>query len=242
MGCWGTRCLRRCPAGVTTATGGHEWRCRSPVPSHRSRADVGWLVVATVATAVSMSMFVQARCRLLRAAGVVVPLRGLLAAVYAANPLHATLPGGGAFSTGYSFRWMRCRGASGAVATWCLVASGLVSTGSLVTLGLLGSLLADGWGSAIQLTVEITGVLGLAISARHVGRRPERIVAAGRWILARANRVRHRNPAAGADMLDELVAQPQSVRPSGRDWTASTGFALFNWASTRAAWPHARRP
>ncbi|MGH3601814.1 MAG: lysylphosphatidylglycerol synthase transmembrane domain-containing protein, partial [Pseudonocardiaceae bacterium] len=137
---------------------------------------------------------------------------------------------GGAFSTGYSFRWMRCRGASGAVATWCLAASGLVSTGSLVALGLLGSLLAGGRGSAVQLAMEITGVLALAISARYLGRHPERVVAAGRWVLARANRIRHRNPAAGTDVLDELVAQLRSVRPSGRDWTAATGFALLNWA------------
>jgi hypothetical protein len=195
-----------------------------------SGANAGWLVVATVAAAVSMSMFARARCRLLRAAGVVVTLRGCVAAVYAANSLHATLPGGGAFSTGYSFRWMRCRGASGAVATWCLAASGLVSTGSLVALGLLGSLLADGWGSAVRLTIEITGVLALAMCARHLGRRPEWVVVAGRWVLARANRVRHRHPAAGADVLDELVAQLRSVRPCGRDWTVAAGFALLNWA------------
>ncbi|MCU1608098.1 MAG: hypothetical protein JWM45_14 [Pseudonocardiales bacterium] len=204
-----------------------------------SSANAGWLVVATVAAAVSMSMFARARCRLLRAAGVVVTLRGCVAAVYAANSLHATLPGGGAFSTGYSFRWMRCRGASGAVATWCLAASGLVSTGSLVALGLLGSLLADGWGSAVRLTMEITGVLALAMCARYLGRRLERVVVAGRWVLTRANRVRHRHPAAGADVLDELVAQLRSVRPSGRDWTVATGFALLNWAfdaGCLAAW------
>lgn len=194
------------------------------------RADAGWLVVATVAAAASMSMFARARCRLLRAAGVVVALRGSVAAVYAANSLHATLPGGGAFSTGYIFQWMRGRGASGAVATWCLAAGGLVSTGSLVALGLLGSLLADGWGSAARLAMEIIGVLALAISVRHLGRRPERVVAAGRWLLSRANRVRHRHPAAGVDVLDKLVAQLRSVRPSGRDWTAATGFALLNWA------------
>lgn len=34
----------------------------------------------------------------------------------------------------------------------------------------------------------------------------------------------------GADVLDELVAQLRSVRPSGRDWTAATGFTLLNWA------------
>jgi uncharacterized membrane protein YbhN (UPF0104 family) len=195
-----------------------------------SRADASWLVVAAIAAAASMSMFARSRCRLLRAAGVVVPLRGCVAAVYAANSLHATLPGGGAFSTGYSFRWMRCRGASSAVATWCLAASGLVSTGSLVALGLLGSLLADGWGSGVRLTMEITGMLALAICARHLGRSPERVVAAGQWGLAQVNRVRHRNPAAGTNVLDELVAQLRFVQPSGRDWTAATGFALLNWA------------
>lgn len=194
-----------------------------------ARANVGWLVVAAVAAAASMSMFARARCRLLHAAGVVVSLRGSIAAVFAANSLHATLPGGGAFSTGYSFRWMRNRGASGAVASWCLAAGGLVSTGSLAALGLLGSLLADGWGSAARLTMEITGMLALTICARHLSRRPERVVAAGRWVLARANRVRHHPPAAGAEVLDELIAQLRSVRPSGRDWTAATGFALLNW-------------
>jgi uncharacterized membrane protein YbhN (UPF0104 family) len=78
--------------------------------------------------------------------------------------------------------------------------------------------------------MEITGVLALAMCARYLGRRPERVVVAGRWVLTRANRVRHRHPAAGADVLDELVAQLRSVRPSGRDWTVATGFALLNWA------------
>ena len=128
-----------------------------------SGANAGWVVVAMVAAVASMSMFARVRCQLLGAAGVVVTLRGCVAAVYVANSLHATLPGGGVFSTGYSFRWMRCRGASGAVATWCLAASGLVSTGSVVALGLLGSLLADGWGSVVRLTMEITGVLALAM-------------------------------------------------------------------------------
>ena len=48
--------------------------------------------------------------------------------------------------------------------------------------------------------------------------------------LTRVNGVRHHPSAAGADMLAELVAQLRSVRPSGRDWTVTTGFALLNWA------------
>lgn len=193
-------------------------------------ANAGWLVMATVAAAASMSMFARTRCRLLRAAGVVVTLRGCVAAVYAANSLHATLPGGGAFSTGYSFRWMRGQGASRVVATWCLAANGLVSTGCLIALGLLGSLLAQGGASAMRLTIEITSVLALAMGARYLGRHPDRVVIAGRWVLTRVNRVRHRHPAAGANTLAEVVAQLRSVRPSGRDWTVATGLSLLNWA------------
>ncbi|MBV9649749.1 MAG: flippase-like domain-containing protein [Pseudonocardiales bacterium] len=195
-----------------------------------SGANAGWLLVATVMAAASMSMFARARCRLLCAAGVVVTLRGCVAAVYAANSLHATLPGGGAFSTGYSFRWMRGQGASRVVATWCLAANGLVSTGCLVALGLLGSLLAQGGASAVRLTMEITSVLVLAMSARYFGRRLDRVVVAGRWVLTRVNRVRHRHCAAGADLLAEWVTQLRSVQSSGRDWTVATGFALLNWA------------
>jgi len=195
-----------------------------------SGANAGWFVVAAVAAAASMSMFARARCRLLRAAGVVVPPRGCVAAVYAANSLHATLPGGGAFSTGYSFRWMRGQGASQVVATWCLAANGLVSTGCLVALGLLGSLLAQGGASAMRLTMQITSVLALAMGARYFGRHPSRVVVAGRWVLTRVNRVRHRPCVARADLLAQWVAQLQSVRPNGRDWTVATGFALLNWA------------
>ncbi|MBV8993847.1 MAG: flippase-like domain-containing protein, partial [Pseudonocardiales bacterium] len=195
-----------------------------------SGANAGWLIVAMVAAAASMSMFARARGRLLRAAGVVVTRRGCLGAVYAANSLHASLPGGGAFSTGYSFRWMRRQGASPVVATWCLAANGLVSTGCLVALGLLGSLLAQGGASAMRLTMEITSVLALAMCARYLSRRPDRVVAASRWVLSWVNRVRHRHGAAGADMLAEVVAQLRSVRPSGRDWTVATGVSLLNWA------------
>ncbi|HKS51522.1 MAG TPA: lysylphosphatidylglycerol synthase domain-containing protein [Pseudonocardiaceae bacterium] len=104
-----------------------------------------------------------------------------------------------------------------------------MSTGSLAALALLGSLLVGGWGSVVRLAMGIAGVLALALLARHLARRPQRVVAAGRWVLTQANRVRHRPAEAGADMLNELVAQLRFVRPRSRDWTAATGFALLNW-------------
>jgi uncharacterized membrane protein YbhN (UPF0104 family) len=94
--------------------------------------DYGWLGVAVLAEAASMAMFALVRRTLLRAAGFRVPVRATVAAVLVANSVHATLPGGFAFSTGYTYRWMRGRGVSGPAATWCLAAGGLVSTAALL--------------------------------------------------------------------------------------------------------------
>ena len=80
------------------------------------RVDVGWVVVAVLASPISMSMFALTRRRLLLAAGTRVSARSTVAAAYVANSLHATLPGGVAFSTGYTYRWMRGHGVSGLVA------------------------------------------------------------------------------------------------------------------------------
>jgi uncharacterized membrane protein YbhN (UPF0104 family) len=195
-----------------------------------TRPDLGWLALAVLAAAASMGMFARLRRRLLRAAGVRVPLPSSVAAVYAANALHATLPGGAAFSTAYNYRWMRRWGASGPVATWSLAAGGLVSTVALAVVGLAGSLLAGGGrASAVQLTLELVGVVALATGARQLGRHPEWVTAAGRWGLRRVNRIRRRPPATGGDALDELVEQLRTVRPTGQDWSAAGALALLNW-------------
>ncbi|NMI01910.1 lysylphosphatidylglycerol synthase transmembrane domain-containing protein [Pseudonocardia acidicola] len=196
-----------------------------------SRPSLGWLTLAVLAAAASMSMFARVRRRLLRAAGVRTSLSGSVAAVYVANALHATLPGGAAFSTAYSYRWMRSRGASGPVATWNLVASGLVSTGTLVVVGLTGSLLAGGGRtSALHLILEVAGFLAAAVGARQLSRRPEWVLAAARWGLQRVNRILRRPAGSGAEALDDLVAQLRSVRPTGQDWASAGAFALLNWA------------
>jgi hypothetical protein len=65
-----------------------------------------------------MSFFARTRRRLLAATGIRVPQRDALAAVYVANALHVTLPGGAAFSTTWTYRWMRARGASAPAITW----------------------------------------------------------------------------------------------------------------------------
>lgn len=195
-----------------------------------ANADTTWVALAALAVAASMVMFALTRRRLLRAAGVHATVRDSVAAALVANSLHATLPGGPAFSTAYNYRWMRGRGAGGAVATWCLVAGGLVSTASLVIIGLTASLLVGGGAGWTQVALEVFGLLTVGLIARELVRRPQPLVVAGRWAVRRVNRLRRRPADTGLTAWDELVAQLGAVRPRGRDWSAATGLALLNWA------------
>ena len=201
----------------------------SAVLTALSAARPGWLALAVLAEAGSLSMFAATRRRLLAAAGVAVPAGSTLAAVYEASALTLTLPGGSAFSTAYTYRWMRNRGASVPAATWVLVTGGLISSAALGGLGLLGSLGAGSGAGLVPLVLGLLGVAVRAVAVRRLARRPDRVVAAGRVLLGWVNKATRRPPARGVAALDDLVGQLRSVRPSGRDWAVAGGFMLGNW-------------
>jgi uncharacterized membrane protein YbhN (UPF0104 family) len=194
------------------------------------RAQAGWLITAVLAAAASMSMFARGRRRLMGAAGVRVPARSALAAVYVAHAMHVTLPGGPAFSTAYTYRWMRSRGASGPAATWTLASGGVVASVTFAGLGLFGSLLAGSRAGLVELAVATGAVVLVAVAVRRLQRRPQLAFAIGRWVLGRVNAVLRRPPATGAHGLEEMVTQLRAVRPSGRDWAVAAAFAAANWA------------
>ena len=193
-----------------------------------SGADDGWVGLAMLATAGSLTAFALVRRALLRAAGVDVSTGSALAAVLVANALHMTLPGGVAFSTGYAYRWMQRHGAGPTVAGWNLAVSGLLSTASLAAMGVAASLLV-GSTSWARLAIEIIGVAVLVLGVGRLVRDPSRALGAAERALAVVNRLRRRPPAAGADRLVRIAEQLPAVRPSARDWTAASGHALLNW-------------
>jgi uncharacterized membrane protein YbhN (UPF0104 family) len=189
-----------------------------------------WIAVAVAAAGTSMGFFARTRRRLLAAAGVRVPQRDALAAVYVANALHATLPGGAAFSTAWTYRWMRARGASGPASTWTLIAGGVVSTAALATLGLAGSLLAGrsaGLGGLL-LDAAVIGLLvaGVALVRRH----PLAVVAAGRRGAGWVDLVLRRPPGSSGRAVEDLVDQVAAVRPRSTDWLAAALLGVANWA------------
>jgi uncharacterized membrane protein YbhN (UPF0104 family) len=188
-----------------------------------------WIAAAALAAATSMDLFVRMRRRLLAAAGVQVRMRDALAAVYVANAVHLTVPGGAAFSTAYTYRWMRERGAGAGPITWTLVTGGVISTSTLAALAVVGSLLV-GAGSGLPTQVlDAVLVVALAAGVRRLRRRPDLALVAGRWLLLRVNAVLRRPPTRGVDALERLVDQVRSVRPGARDWTAAAAYGVGNW-------------
>jgi putative heme transporter len=191
-------------------------------------AEAGWVGLAVLAVAASLTAFGMVRRRLLSAAGIRVGVASAVASILVSNAFHVTLPGGIAFSTAYSYRWMRDHGAGAPVAGWNLGVNGLLSTLTLAGLGLAASLASGGTGW-VRLVVEIGGVALLAGGARRFLRRPDRAVAVAERLLAWVNLVLRRPPGTGAQRPAKIVAQLRSVRPGSRGWAVATTFALLNW-------------
>jgi uncharacterized protein (TIRG00374 family) len=194
------------------------------------RAQPWWVAAAVGAEAAAMDLFARLRRRLLAVTGVHVQLRETLAAVYVANALHQTMPGGAAFSTAYTYRWMRDRGAGEVAGAWTLLAGGLVSASALAGLAVVASLLVGAATGAVALAVDVVLVAALVAVARLLRRRPDRALVAGRRLLLRANAVLRRAPDRGEATLERWVGQLRSVRPGGRDWAVTLTYGSGNWA------------
>lgn len=160
-----------------------------------TRAADGWVGLAMIAAAGSLTAFALVRRALLRAAGVGVSTGSALASILVANAFHVTLPGEVAFSTAYAYRWMQRHGAGPTVAGWNLAVSGLLSTAGLAALGVSASLLV-GSTSWTRTAVEIIVIAVLVLGVGHLVRDPNRALAAAGRSLAAVTRMwqawRHR--------------------------------------------------
>ena len=188
-----------------------------------------WIAAAVLAAATSMDLFARMRSTLLAAAGVRVRTRDALAAVYVANAVHLTVPGGAAFSTAYAYRWMRERGAGPAAITWSLVTGGLISSSALAALAVAGSLLVGAGSGLVALVLDAVLVVVLVVGVRRLRRRPDLALLAGRRLLAWRNTLLRRPPTQGHDGLERLVGQLRLVRPGARDWAAAATYGIGNW-------------
>jgi uncharacterized membrane protein YbhN (UPF0104 family) len=181
--------------------------------------------VAVACSLVSMGCFARLQRRMLHASGVDVPIGRVLGAVYAANAVNTTLPGGTALAAGYLVRRFTRWGASGPAAGFTVLACGVLSSVTFGGLVLGGGLLA-GHGAPLYCALGL-GLLGVVLlTRRHRLRAGVRLAERG---LVRFNRAAHRDADRGVAALRRFTAELAVIRPRQRDWMVGGGFAALNW-------------
>lgn len=195
----------------------------------------GWIAAALAAELMAMGAYARMQRRLLRSAGVRVPLHRHVALAFAAHSLNETLPGGPAFSIRFNFQQMRRFGATPAVASWSLALSGVLSSAALAAVAVTGALVSGGTPPWYRLAGLLAVAVLITVSVRQVARRPERLEPAIRAVLAPLNRLRRRESDEGLDRIRSFITQLGAVRLTPGHGAAAAGFALLNWAVDAAA-------
>ncbi|MEV0811225.1 YbhN family protein [Micromonospora sp. NPDC050200] len=188
----------------------------------------GWLSAALIAELAAMGAYARMQRRLLRSAGVRVPLYRHAALAYAAHSLSVTLPGGPVFSTRFNYQQMRRFGATPAVASWCIALSGILSTAALAVVTTASALASQGAPPWHTLTGLAVAALLLTTGIRRLTRHPQAVESAVR-ALAHVNRLRHRPATDELDRIIGFARQLGAARlPPGHAAAAAT-YALLNW-------------
>ncbi len=188
-----------------------------------------WLLASVVASAASMHSFAQIQRTLLKSAGVHVKQLRSEAAVYAANSLSTTLPGGPVLSATFLLRQQRIWGASTVVASWQLVMAGVLQAVGLALLGLGGAFFLGAKNNPFSLLFTLGGFVALLLLAQAVASRPELIDGIGSRVLSWVNSVRGRPADSGLDRWRETLMQLESVSLGRRDMGVAFGWSMFNW-------------
>ena len=206
------------------------WPSLSAALKQLDTSHPGWIAAALAAEVMAMGAYARMQRRLLRSAGLRVPLRRHLGLAFAAHSLNETLPGGPAFSVRFNFQQLRRFGATPAVASWSLALSGVLSSTALAAVAVTGALASGGTPSWARLAGLLTVAVLIAYGIRRVARRPEKLDPLIRAGLAPLNRLRHHPSGEGLDRVRAFVTQLGAVRLTPGHGTAAAGFAVLNWA------------
>ncbi len=186
----------------------------------------GWLAACILAQAVSLSAFGRVQKQLLDAGGVKVRQRKSVAVIYGSTAMALTLPAGQVFSTAFTYRETRRWGASPVVASWQLAISGVIAAAGLAVLGVAGGLVVGSSFNTFTVVLPIAGVIAIVVAVRYISNHPQSIKTVARWGLRRYNAFRNHELDAGAEGIDKIIGQIQSVQLGKRD-----GALTLSWSA-----------
>ncbi|MGZ4672131.1 MAG: lysylphosphatidylglycerol synthase transmembrane domain-containing protein, partial [Ilumatobacteraceae bacterium] len=192
-----------------------------------------WVVPAIALAGLSMLAAALQQRRVLRAAGLSLPLRSMMAITLAGNAVSVTLPlAGSTAGTAFTYMQLRKRGADVPTATWALAMCGIISTTVLaVVLGVGAGVTGDGATSvvgavAVLLGIVPIGVLLISLRSPMVRAHAERVA---ERVLARLQRSKHgTNPSVVVARAFERMA---GFRVGWRAGAAASAYSAMNWVT-----------
>ena len=124
-----------------------------------------WVVPAIALAAVSMVTAACEQRRVLRAGGLSLPLRSMVAITLAGNAMSVTLPlAGSTAGTAFTYLQLKKRGADVPTAAWALATSGIISTAVLaVVLGVGAGVTGDGATSIVGAVAVLLAIVPIAV-------------------------------------------------------------------------------
>jgi len=198
--------------------------------SHRlSGVDIGWLVAAILAEALSLWSFAYLQHRVLRLSGASIPMPGLVLLALANDAIANTVPGEPAVSSAYRYRYYRRSGASGASAGWTIFTMLIAQAIGMSALLLVGVVVAlSGAAGGKNAGVAVVGLVIICGAGAILVRRDLVLRLAGALVRA-ARRVTRRPEGGLAARVEATLQRMRHIPLTRRSAVAVVAIATWVW-------------
>lgn len=191
-------------------------------------AEPGGVIVAVIATFLSLVAMAEVMRLLLGAGGTRTSLAATTGLTLASNSWSTSLPGGPAFSAVLTYQIQRSWGASRLLCGWFLVLSSAVSTMWLVLIGISGVFFLGAQVSVWSLLATLAAMTVLSWAVYWAANHPGHLERWARGLLPVFNRMLRRAPDAGIEAFVAQIHQFDTVHLSRGRFAAVAGWSLFN--------------
>jgi putative heme transporter len=181
-------------------------------------ADVGWVLAAIMAEALSMCTFAGLQHRVLKLSGAAVPMTALAALTLANDAIANSVPGEPVVSGAYRYHYYRRHGTTSASAGWTIftvLVAQAIGMSLLLLLGVVVALLASTGGKYTGVTVV---ALGIVIAAAIVLVRRDLVLRLASLLPRAARRVSGRQD----DAIKKVASRVESTLARMREIPLST--------------------
>jgi hypothetical protein len=171
--------------------------------------------------------------RVLRAGGMSLPLRSMVAITLAGNAVTVTLPlAGSTAGTAFTYIQLKKRGADVPTATWALATSGIISTTVLaLVLGVGAGVTGDGATSIVGAVAVLLGIVPIAVLLMSFRSPMVRSHAehSARRIIDRLHRTKHRPAGLDAMVVSRAFERIAQFRLGWRAGATASVYSAVNW-------------